>query len=135
MQLEYNKRRREDEERRVKQERDEQKMEKIERELRGKKREKRRKYLENKLLDIIITSKNSKEEKKEECSKDKMEFNAGITEIEELVKDANLSESENTFRAEHELDSHQAKTFEKTFACKIIVGWKLKSNYENEKGG
>ena len=142
MMLEENRRRREDEERRIRQEKDEEKKQKLERELQEKKEkekedEKRRKFLEKLLRDYKNDAKNGKEDKNGECSKEKNEFSAGaIKEDEyELIKEANLSVEESTLKGEWGFISHLDKTLEKTFPGKTIVGWKLKSNHEDGKGG
>ena len=69
-----NKRKREEDERRIRQEKDGEKRKKLERELQEKKEKqqekvKRRKYLEKLLIEIKNTAKNEKEEKKGECKK------------------------------------------------------------------
>ena len=140
MWLEEDRRKREDEERRIRREQDEEKRRKLEKELEEKKekekeKEQRRKYLEQKLLQIKNASKNSKEDKEGECSEGKNEFKAGVTDEDELVKEANLSNDESTLSGEWKFASNLSKTLEKTFAGKTIVGWKLKSNHDDGKGG
>ena len=140
MQQDEERRRREDEERRIRQEKDEQKREKLERELQEKKekekeKEKRRKYFEKLLIDIKNNAKNAKEEKYGQCEEGRNEFKAGITEENELVKEANLSNDECTFKIDWSFGSVQEKIIEKTFSGKMIVGWKLKSNHDDGKGG
>ena len=140
MMQEEDRRRREEEERRIRQEKDEQKREKLEREYQEKKekeqeKERRRKHYEDLLRYIKNNANNSKEEKKGECSEGINEFKAGVTQEEELIKEASLSNDESTFKVEWSFASIQEKTLEKTFPGKMIVGWKLKSNHEDGKGG
>ena len=140
MMQEDEKRRREDEERRIRQEKDEEKRQKMEREFQEKKekqqeKEKRRKYLEKLLIEIKNVAKNSKEEKKGECKKDVNEFKAGIIEENELIKEAVLPDSDSVYKTEWNLAKIHSKTLERTFTGKMIVGWKLKSDHENDYGG
>jgi hypothetical protein len=140
MMQEKEKRRREEDERRIKQEKDEEKRQKLEIELQEKKekqleKEKKRKYLEKLLMEIKNTAKNEKEEKKGECNKDHNEFKAGLVEENELIKEAVLSDSDSVYKTEWKFGGKNSKTLEKTFTGKMIVGWKLKSDHENELGG
>ena len=140
MMLEEDRRRREDEERRIRQEKDEEKRQKLERELQEKKekekqKEQHRKYLEKLLLEIKNTARNSKEDKKGECEEGKNEFSAGVTQEDELIKEASLSVEESTLKGEWAFAGNLTKTLEKTFGGKTIVGWKLKSNHDDGKGG
>ena len=139
MRLEEERRIRDEYEKRIKEERDELKRAQLERELQEKKekekeREKRRKYYEKMLLDIKNNAKNSNEAQRGECSKDHISFSAGITEENELIKEAHLSEADSVFKSDWGL-GYQEKTFERAFSGKTIVGWRLKSNHGNEKGG
>ena len=99
------------------------------------KKEKRKKYLENKLNDIINTARNGNEAKNGVCSKNESNFKAGITEADDLVKFIDLSESESVFQCDYKFLQSQEKKLEKTLSGKIIVGWLLKSEHENENGG
>ena len=137
---EEERRRREDDERRIREEKDEKRREKLERELEEKKekqkeKEKRRKFLEQKLIIILNTSRNNTEGKMGKCQKINEEFKAGITEEDDLVKLANLTNEECEFKVESSFMSIQEKKLEKTFSGKTIVGWKIKSEHENENGG
>ena len=136
---EEERRRREEDERRFREERDEKKREKLEREMEEKKekqmkKERKRKQLEQKLIDILNASRKCQEEKNGECGKERI-FSAGITEEDELVKLADLSEDVCVFKTESSFMSVQEKKLEKTFSGKVIVGWQIKSEHENEKGG
>ena len=140
MMIEEDRRRREDEERRIRQEKDEEKRQKLEKELQVKKekekeKEQRRKNLEKKLLEIRNQSKKSHEPQKGECSEGHNVFSAGITEEDELVKEASLSSDESTLKGEWKFAGRLEKTLERTFCGKTIVGWKLKSNHDDGKGG
>ena len=99
----------------------------------------KRKYLEQKLIRIKNNSKNCKEEKEGECSSGKNEFKAGITEEDtedHLVKEAELTDAESKFFTEDwKFARIQTATFEKTLTDKTIVGWKLKSDHDDGKGG
>ena len=132
-------RKKKEEERRLKQEKDEQNRIKLEKELAEQKKEKekeeKRQYLEKLLLDIKNTTKNMKEDKQGECIEGKTEFWAGTTEENELIKEAELSAEECTFKGDWKFGQNLQKTLEKTFVGKTIVGWNLKSNHENENGG
>ena len=97
----------------------------------------KRKYLEQKLLRIKNNAKNGKEEKEGECSTGKNEFKAGITEEDDnLIKEEELTSKESTFLEEDwKLLRNHTATFEKTLTDKTIVGWKLKSEHDDGKGG
>ena len=137
--LEEERKKKEEEERRLKEEKDEQNRIKLEKELAEQKKEKekeeKRQYLEKLLLDIKNTTKNMKEDKQGECIEGKTEFWAGTTEENELIKEAELSAEESTFKGDWKFGQNLQKTLEKTFVGKTIVGWNLKSNHENENGG
>ena len=139
LKLEEEKKKKEEEERRIKQEREEQTRIKLEKEIaeikKEKEKEKKREYLEKLLLDIKNTTKNLKEDKQGECLEGKTEFWAGTTIENELIKEADLSEEESTFKGDWKFGQNLQKTLEKTFIGKTIVGWNLKSNHENELGG
>ena len=79
--------------------------------------------------------KKKKEEKKGECKKDVNEFKAGIIEENELIKEAVLPDSDSVYKTEWNLAKIHSKTLERTFTGKMIVGWKLKSDHENDYGG
>lgn len=134
--LEEERKKKEEEERR---EKDEQNRIKLEKEIAEIKKEKekeiKRQYLEKLLLDIKKTTKSMKEDKQGECLEGKTEFWAGTTDENELIKEANLSLEESTFKGEWKFGQNLQKTLEKTFIGKTIVGWNLKSNHENEFGG
>ena len=93
-------------------------------------KQKKKKKLKKKYLEYKNIAKNSKEDRKGECSSGKTEFSAGIIEENEFIK----MEEERVFSSDWKI-GHQENIFEGEFKDKIIVGWKLKSIHENDNGG
>ena len=98
----------------------------------AKEEERRRNNYEKRYLSIKNTAKSSHEDKNGECAPGKTQFSAGITEEDnKFIKE----DRERVFQKEKKLLGYQTETFEKTFPNKIIVGWKLKSDHDNDYGG
>ena len=76
-----------------------------------------------------------KKKKKENAKKDQNEFKAGIIEENELIKEAALPNSDSVYKTDGRSAGINTKTFERIFTGKMIVGWKLKSDHDNENSG
>lgn len=93
-----------------------------------------RKKKEKKLKNLINAAREYEETKFGECKENLISWKAGVTEIGEFIECPKLAKDESEFQTEWNFGS-QEKILEKVFPDKIIVGWKLESEHENDLGG
>ena len=98
-------------------------------ELKVKKQSNSEKTIEQRYRDIKNRLNNSTEELEGECSRGNNEFKAGILDVDDLISEEELTAAESTY------NQFSRGTLTKEFNDKIIVGWKLKSFYDNGEGG